>query len=653
MNIDNSTKCYRTIRNDIQILRAIAVAFVILYHARLPFIKDGYLGVDIFFVVSGFLITTMIKDSISNKTFSLKSFYIQRARRLLPAAYTTFFFTCILSPFFLTSQELNEFRDQLIGAVTFTANIVLWKQTGYFGGDASLKPLLHTWSLAIEEQYYFVLPLALLTLPARYWKSAIFLALISSLALCILFVSTKPSATFYLLPTRAWELSIGSIAAFYIGNNIVHRFSKVAFWPSLLLILSVPVYSPGHHHPGFGSVIVCLSTAIIIVRNHKCLSHGLWVQRVKPLGDLSYSLYLVHWPIFTFLNNVWVAESPPPLILRIICIIISFFLAFILNRGIEEPLRRSNVSSSLKFLSFASLASVGLVLTATGLTAVSETNRDYSYIRRANYGMSSACEFINGFEPIPECRNSDEPQLMVWGDSFAMHLVPGLLANPAAPPMIQATLSSCAPFLGLAPVRNRSTTWADKCIEFNNSVLAYLREAPSIHTVVLSSPFTAYVDPNSPWKLKKISTPKSNSEIHYPTTTLAFDGLHATVKAIRNLGKKVVIVAPPPSGIFDVGRCLERLWTGAPIIGTRDGCKIPELEYIEKRRPVLDFLTNFEDGADVQVIRFDEYLCSEGFCQTVIGDTLLYRDSGHLSYNGSILLATETHLLEKILVYAR
>jgi peptidoglycan/LPS O-acetylase OafA/YrhL len=148
-------------RTDIQALRGLAVLFVVLHHAKLGFLGAGYLGVDIFFVISGFLITGIVKRGIERDDFSFREFYFRRAKRLLPAAYTTFFIGALLSAIFLDFSELNDFSTQLIGALTFTSNIVLWQQVGYFENASELKPLLHIWSLSLEEQYYLFVPAAM------------------------------------------------------------------------------------------------------------------------------------------------------------------------------------------------------------------------------------------------------------------------------------------------------------------------------------------------------------------------------------------------------------------------------------------------------------------------------------------------------------
>src|SRR5688500_736851 len=167
-------------RTDIQALRGVAVLLVVLQHAKAGFIGAGFLGVDIFFVISGFLITGTIRKAIERGDFSFREFYFRRAKRLLPAAYVTFAFTALLGFFLLDAVEWRDFTRQLAGAVTFTGNFVLWQQTGYFEGAAAFKPLLHVWSLAVEEQYYLLLPAALIMVPQRYWASGNGVVLVAS-----------------------------------------------------------------------------------------------------------------------------------------------------------------------------------------------------------------------------------------------------------------------------------------------------------------------------------------------------------------------------------------------------------------------------------------------------------------------------------------
>jgi peptidoglycan/LPS O-acetylase OafA/YrhL len=216
------------LRRDIQFLRGIAVLVVVLYHSNLGILNQGYLGVDVFFVLSGFLITSIILKSLDNNNFSFSGFYLRRAKRLLPALYSTLLFTTLISLVVLTNLQWIDYLAQLKGALTFTANIVLPMQTGYFESASDGKPLLHIWSLSLEEQYYFLLPLILYFLPKNWRIMGIALLTLISLYWCFSWVysenqeapllwriadSSKSDWAFYLLFTRAWELLAGSLCA--------------------------------------------------------------------------------------------------------------------------------------------------------------------------------------------------------------------------------------------------------------------------------------------------------------------------------------------------------------------------------------------------------------------------------------------------------
>ncbi|HTJ97709.1 MAG TPA: acyltransferase family protein, partial [Rhodocyclaceae bacterium] len=639
-------------RCDIQALRGYAVLIVLLYHAKLTLLPGGYLGVDIFFVISGFLITRLIKDGIEKSTFSFTDFYFRRAKRLLPAAYITFLATAALAPLFLTSAELKDFQIQVAGAVSFTGNFVLWKQSSYFSGAAELKPLLHVWSLAIEEQYYFILPAFLFFLPRRYWLSSVIAILLISLVMCIALAGR--GFTFYLLPTRAWELLIGSVGALLLARPIYERVFTYLFWPALAALLVLPFVPPFSYHPGPEAFAVCVATLVILLRKHPLLqTHRISVYFSK-LGDISYSLYLVHWPLFAFFNNAWIGKTgdDQPLSIRLALVVLSLVLAYLLNRYVEEPVRHLDIQRTRKIFLRTVATSFGIVLFNAGFAnAVGDPNPT---IRHANYGFAPTCAMEGAFSALKECRNSETPELIVWGDSFAMHLVSGLINNPASPKIVQATRPVCGPIQGLAVVREqggRSREWAESCLAFNQAVLAYVKKTPSITTVVFSSPLDYYVSPKE--HLLKLDSTTGRYSMVTSSVSEAVAGFKQTVDTLHALGKKVVFVSPPPMSGFDVGRCLDRQKSKLPIFGMVDGCNIDTAVYQRQRAPVIAFLDAVQAAGDVHVIRLDDELCTKDNCSTSRDGIPLYHDNGHLSVAGSIYLAKKISLLDQIKQTAR
>lgn len=645
-------------RTDIQALRGLGVLLVVLHHANVGPFHGGYLGVDIFFVVSGFLITGIVRQGLEAGSFSFTAFYLRRARRLLPAAYVTFLATGLLAPFFLTSAELNDLAKQVLGAVTFTANIALWLQTDYFAGAANLKPLLHIWSLSIEEQYYLLLPALLFFTPRKHWPTVIGGLFIASLVMCMVLVTRKPSATFYLLPTRAWELGLGSLAALGLMDGPrVQRFLHALFWPGLLVLLVVPLTPLSPVHPGIDAVLVCIGTLLVILRRHAALEGFIGTRWLAKVGDFSYSLYLVHWPIFAFVNNAQLA--PPSLELRLACVALALVLGYLLYKFIEDPIRHASTGLSVPRITGTAIGtSAALVALSAGIAYANvKTGGNYAHLMRPNFGYDRSCTDDGVFVPQPQCTNApgSPPKLLVWGDSFAMHVVPGI-AQTAGPGVVQATRAVCGPFLGLAPYNatNQNEHWVRKCMAFNDSVIDYLAKTDSIDTVVIASLFGQYLGVSYGGQHWMAGTLEGGRVVGQPPNAeLVLASMKRTIERVRALGKRVVVVGPPPSTGPDIGRCLERAATGKISLGMNAECSLAVADVQRHQAPVLAVVKALPQAADVAIVDFDSVLCSAQTCVTQLDGVLLYRDEHHLSYEGSALLARKLDLGNRLRAAAR
>lgn len=642
------------VRADIQALRGLAIALVLLHHARLlPALKAGYLGVDVFFVVSGYLITGIVARGLRAGTFSFRDFYWRRVKRLLPAAYLTFAACVLAAPVFLTQPEMRDFVRQLIGAVTFTGNIALWLQTGYFEGAAHLKPLLHVWSLAIEEQYYLLLPAALAFTPQRWWKPLALLAVAASLALCLALVGPKPGATFYLLPTRAWELGVGSLGVLVLEGSRAGAWLARLFWPALAALLLVPFLPTGAPHPGLDALIVCTATLIVILRRHPSAQGARWLRPLVGLGDISYSLYLVHWPLLAFAANAWV--SPVPGWVRLGLVVFAVLLAAAMYRWVEQPARRAAWGPTGWHVALVATASLGLVLSAFVVAAVQRPSSgvDFAQVRQANFGLNPACESSDVFRPRPECRTSEQPTLLLWGDSYAMQWGQGL-ADRVKGGVMQATRSSCGPLRWLSFYKTNdgwyNRAWATECIRFNDDILAHLSTLVSTQTVVLGTLGGQYLASPVVRRLPDGTEAEGRGDVD-----LAVRAMTAMVTAVRALGKRVVLIAPPPSASgIDIGRCLELRAAGKLVLGAdRPNCSIDEAKYRAQAAPVHALLRRVSREADVPIFWPDEFLCHNGTCIVELDGIPLYRDTGHLSVAGSRLLGERWHLAQRLEAMAR
>ncbi|HEX5357421.1 MAG TPA: acyltransferase family protein [Aquabacterium sp.] len=633
----------RTLRMDIQVLRAIAVLSVLIFHFDLPGLNKGFLGVDIFFVISGYLMSRVIVDEMDEGRFSPASFYLRRARRLLPAALVMFTVVTLLAPWALTISALHDYALQLAGGLGFAANVVLWQQSGYFDGEATLKPLLHTWSLALEEQYYFVLPLVLglIGVIGRRWRALVLIGLaLVSFALCQWWLAHDPSGAFYLLPTRAWELLVGSLCALPGWQARMHgRLRFDSAWIGLPLLAAGLIWGVDGVHPRGDAVLVVLSTACLVLMPSALLQlQRAWMRPLHWIGDQSYSLYLVHWPLIALAKNVWLQGVPAWVSWALLPV--SFALAQLSYRYVEQPFRRVATPTALLRKLAWILLLLALAAGWMGWHMRTAGEVDWKQLRQPNYGLSANCEFETVFEPLAACRTSAQARTLVWGDSFAMHIVPALVASPPPGGLVQATRSACAPLFHFARQVSKDPAGRGlQCLAFNRSVLAYVKAHPQIEYVVLSARWRYLFDDPVVDVL---------GHIVKPTQTELATSLADTVKALRRLGRKVILVSPPASigPQLDLGLCAERRLQGLVSVlpGADQSCGFAQADHERYQHEVLQLLDAVQQRASVGVVRLDRMTCHAGRCISVAQGLPLYRDFGHLSHEGATYLGRSQDL---------
>lgn len=335
----------KTYRPDIDGLRAIAVLSVLFFHFGVETFSGGFIGVDVFFVISGFLITRLILEAVGNESFTFGGFYLRRARRLLPALLFTIFVTFIVGSFIFSPQHLQRLGGAAIHGILSISNFFFWSESGYFDADAKVKPLLHLWSLSVEEQFYFIWPLTLVLLQkaslSRITTPLIFLLLsLASWAFAEWLLQSDPSAAFYLLPSRIVEFCMGAMMVWLVGLNARPWVRELALVIGLLLIGYAAIFfTEQTPFPGTNALIPCLGTSLAIFGGTSQYSGAL--LRSKPMvftGLISYSLYLCHWPIYVF--YVYVTSSNPIGPLQIVSLtVLSFVVATLMYRFVERPFR--------------------------------------------------------------------------------------------------------------------------------------------------------------------------------------------------------------------------------------------------------------------------------------------------------------------------
>ncbi len=629
-------------RPEIDGLRAVAVLPVILFHAGFATFGGGFVGVDVFFAISGYLIASLLIADLRHGRLSIAAFYERRARRILPALFVVMA-ACI--PFawaWLLPSQLADFGKSMIAVAVFASNVLFWREQGYFAADTALKPLLHTWSLAVEEQFYIVFPLLLWALwrwsarrghDGRGVAPVLGLLALASLALSQWSVTHAPNAGFYLAPGRAWELLAGALVALLpaSGRTSASRLRHVPGLAGLGLIgASALLFSNISPFPGLLALVPVGGTLLVLRHGTADTLTGRVLSHRVPrgIGLISYSAYLWHQPLFAFARAQ--SAAPPSMTEMGLLAALSLVLGALSWRWVEQPFRRQGTPPlrRLAAVFIAALAGMAL-LGGAGLVlhrgagfpdrpAAAGTMGQIEQRVALNFGLGPECE--DAFTLSPACATSRKPDTLLWGDSFAMHLAPGLRAGPHPLDLRQHTISSCAPLLEMGVTglgRFYNETELRNCMVFNRQVMAWLRTRPGIRTVVLASPFTMFAD----------LVVRSDGSTAPPAPGTVAAALLRTVTAIRATGARVVVISPPPTDGSNLGQCLAR--------SLRDGVGANPCDFpLARAHDYPDALMRLI-SPQVPVIRLDAMLCPHGTCETRHGNVILYRDDAHISIEGS------------------
>ena len=478
-------------RRDIDWLRAIAVITVIGFHFELPGFRGGFVGVDVFFVISGLLIGRIIQSEMAAGTFSFLAFYERRIRRLIPALYVMLVIVALAGSNLLFGSERSDFLRTILGVATFTSNIMFWSQSGYFERASSEKPLLHTWSLGIEEQFYILLPLVLWLL-FRIQNIAVRRACIAALAICSLIVSQwllnrDAAAAFFLIQSRAWELLAGVMLAWLPVMRLGWIAHVLRVAGLTLIAIAVASYTPRSAFPGLNALLPVVGAVLF-------LSAGPTSLRARPvelIGQMSYSLYLWHWPIFTLAKlssvtqEVTAAEKLALFVLLVVVASASYFL-------IEGRFRYASVSQRTVFIGSGAATALLVVVAVLGTTSISastKVSREKTYETQLESAYAGPC-FAQDWtlNKHPECFVFDhqKPVALLWGDSLAAQYYPGLSAEaPNNLTLLDATGAACFPTF------NPIFWQKDYCAPLASTIRSFLKTAP-VRTLIISGDWLTY-----------------------------------------------------------------------------------------------------------------------------------------------------------------
>ncbi len=644
-------------RADIDGLRSIAVIPVVLYHAGLSLFGGGFVGVDVFFVISGYLITGILLGSLANDSFSIADFYRRRVRRIFPALLLVLVATLCAAWIFFTPARMIEFGRSLGFVSIFSSNFHFWKAVDYFSTNAHVQPLLHTWSLAVEEQFYIFYPILLYFVSKTRLTLHLVLLVIGSLsfvAACVI-MAWAPSAVFYMLPTRAWELVIGGLIAcgFPKTSDNIRTNSVAAFTGIALILIPVIFYDSATPFPGLAALPPTLGAALLIWSGSSNTSpiHGL--LSTKPfvlVGQASYSFYLWHFPIFAFAAYLYGGEFDvrTGLLLSLVALLAS--LATL--KWLETPVRRSK-SRLAVVLPVAGMALAGLagllISQSDGYPSrLSPDAASYAEVANDKNRHHGECMSVGTVivPPSKACilgNRRATPTALLWGDSHAMvtsaAMESAALRHGSA--FLFAAAADCPVGIGFAistaTATELTTTPAYRyCAQYNREMLQLALAEPSISDIVLSSRWTN-------WRVGEpgnaVETPvdiRLRDELGTATSAngnaAIFErGFEKLLETLIRAGKTVHIVGPLPEPSFDVPQMLFVAQYG--LVDQPSALTVKAFE--ARHSKIMVVFMRLERQHDVHIILPHSELCDSSKCAIVENNEAIYFDHNHLSVYGA------------------
>jgi peptidoglycan/LPS O-acetylase OafA/YrhL len=645
MTLEQPRLSHPKYRPDIDGLRAVAVLAVVAFHA-FPSWGGGFIGVDVFFVISGYLISTIIFENLDKGTFSFAEFYARRIKRIFPALLLVLIACFAFGWFALLADEYKQLGKHIAAGAGFISNFTLWNETGYFDNSAETKPLLHLWSLGIEEQFYIVWPLLLWFAWKRKFNllTIIIVVAIASFVLNIKGIKHDMVATFYSPQTRFWELLSGSLLAWvtlYKKNGFANVKHKLDYWLSriifsekqeadvktlsnvlsfvglLLLVYGFWRINKELSFPGKWALVPVLGTVLIITAGSKA-----WINRrilsnkvAVWFGLISYPLYLWHWPILSFARII--ESEVPSRNIRIAAVVLSFVLAWLTYKLVERPLRFGNYSK-------VKATVLVVLMTIVGYIGYNTYDRDglkfranstlknyvgdighleyYKFIAQKYFICQSdviANESLKweGFTRCIQSKSDSKIDIALVGDSHAEHLFLGM-AEALPNKNIVFYIKGSSPFIDNPEFKN-----------IFDSIIA----GKSIKKVILTHHW-----------LGRLSDVPANSSLD--------NELIKVIDKLTNTGIDVYLVDDVPTFPFTPDKCKGKRWLSTKnttcVMGA-DEFRMQSVSYIESLNTVV------RNRPNVKILEVGKYFCDANICSMTKGEDILYRDNNHLNLNGS------------------
>lgn len=647
MTINNAVRY----RSDIDGLRAIAILLVVLFHSGVSLFSGGFIGVDVFFVISGFLIGGIINKEVTGRYFSYSNFYTRRIKRIAPALIVMLLICSVFSYFYLSPDELKDFSKYVIATLLSVPNIALWHGVDYFSSSSELNPLLMTWSLGVEEQFYIFLPIIFtlcFTRKIDLFKITVLVTLLSFM-LCITLSYIMPLPSFYLLPTRAWEMGVGVLLSLKYKelafSRIVHNNKNKLFFVGMACIFVPAItFNDDTVFPGYLASFPVIGAALIILSEGRVSNIFLSNRPMVFIGLISYSWYLWHWPLLSFSRIAYNEQLPGYKGIIISCA--SLIIAYLSYRFVELPFRKRELFSNQKiicgylfiicimiFPMSMFFVSGGMPNRVNNVVLVTENNRHNSISDRCL--VADTDELPNFSECIPDTNND---AVALLGDSHAAALRAGVnhFAELNKFSVYQLTKSSCPNIIDTPRFIGKNPEHATLCNNFNKKVMDLVLNNKKIKFVILSAFWDAGID-----KLNGSNGYHSFSGDRSMDNMAAFNlGLRETIKILRENGKQIILVKDVPMFKFDVVKEVLinniplRSFVGDVLIASHDINGYSKR--IEEKNSNVDLVIDNISSTGVRIIDPSDSLCEKVGCQYMIRNNAIYYDRQHLNSLGGV-----------------
>ena len=642
----------RVHRRDIDGLRAVAVIPVVLYHAGISAFHGGFVGVDIFFVISGFLITSILYRDVLLSRYSILGFYERRIRRIIPALFVMLLASSIAAVWLLLPEDLSAFGHSVAWTTVFASNVEFYRHASYFAPSAITQPLLHTWSLGVEEQFYIGFPLLLFLLRKRSLRAVLcVIAVIAALSLGLSAWRTavQPDEAFYLPHTRVWELLLGSLAALAgplrkLGPLTAEVIASLGLG---LIVFSFIFYSSSTPFPGIAALTPCLGAAMLLVAGREHAPVASRLLSLRPLtwiGLISYSLYLWHWPVFVF-SHYWAVARLTPLtqlgMLGLVLVLATASYWFVerpFRRPRNDGVGRRRVLATAAVLS-ATAGGFGLVLSLTGglpgrfdpaAVRLADTRVFVPKLMACSWGPKTAIAKARPCEVGPGA----EPTFLVWGDSHAVVLYPAIAAivGRSGGKGVMISYQGCPPLVGVM----RSDKPQFRCLAFNERVLGYIKTHPSIRRVVLVGWWPYYLTGHlSSWTagdgpaIGDADAPEGRQD---QRAAVFGRGVERTFRALH--GVSVAVLADVPDTIESVPMVMAK----QDIFHRPIDIRPRTVDYLNRQRQAISLFDAASSVHPFTLYRAGDAFCGPQVCRIEINGQPLYGDDNHVTTRGAIEL---------------